>query len=313
MKKRNIYIVLFYFAALSSCKHKETSITTEAETTETEVQTPVTVTTISNAPLEEYVELNATSTFLQDNIVKSNINGYIKAVNIKLGQYASAGRNLFILKTKEAESLGNTINSLDKSLHFSGIVNIAASQSGFITQLDHQPGDYVQDGEQLAVISNSKSFGFVLNIPYEYRQYISIGKAVKVDLPDGTHLTGSIASFMPALDSASQTQGAMIKVNNATAIPENLIARVKILKAFKPSAISLPKSTVLTDEAQTSFWIMKMIDSVTAVKTLITKGMETADMVEIIYPVLSPADKILNAGNYGLPDTARVKIVKSLE
>ncbi len=313
MQKRKIYIVLFYLVVLSSCKHKETSSSLEVATTETEVQTPVTVTTISNAPLEEYIELNATSIYLQDNIVKSNINGYIKAVNIKLGQFTSAGRNLFTLKTKEAESLGNTINNLDKSLHFSGIVNIAASQAGFVTQLDHQPGDYVQDGEQLAIISNSKSFGFVLNIPYEYRQYISIGKAVKVDLPDGTHLTGNIASFMPALDSASQTQGAMIKVNSSIAIPENLIARVKILKALKPSPVSLPKSAVLTDEAQTSFWIMKMIDSVTAVKTVILKGMETVDRVEVTHPLLTTADKILNAGNYGLGDTAKVKIVKSLE
>lgn len=313
MQKRIIYFLFFCLAASASCKHKESTSTTEAETTEVEVQTPVTVTNISNAPLEEYIELNATSSFLQDNIVKSNVNGYVKAVNIKLGQYAPAGKNLFTLKTKEAESLGNTINKLDESFDFSGVVNIAASQSGFITQLDHQPGDYVQDGEQLAVISDSKSFGFVLNIPYEYRQYISIGKALKVDLPDGTHLTGNISSLMPALDSASQTQGAMIKVNSSIAIPENLIAKVKILKALKPSAVSLPKSAILTDEAQTSFWIMKMIDSVTAVKTLIIKGMETADRVEITHPVLTTSDKILNAGNYGLPDTARVKIVKSLE
>jgi len=41
------------------------------------------------------------------------------------------------------------------------VIRIAASQSGYITTLAHQVGDYVQDGEQLAVISNSKSFGFI--------------------------------------------------------------------------------------------------------------------------------------------------------
>jgi hypothetical protein len=55
---------------------------------------------------------------------------------------------------------------------------------------------------------------------------------------------------------------------------------------------------------------MKMIDSATAVKVPIIKGMETSDRVEIINPRFEMNDKILLTGNYGLPDTARVKIVK---
>ena len=67
---------------------------------------------------------------------------------------------------------------------------------------------------------------------------------------------------------------------------------------------------VLTDEIQSQYWIMKMIDSATAVKILIKKGIETSDNVEIISPKLSGSDKILLTGNYGLPDTAKVSIIK---
>ena len=312
MQKKYLYISFLFLAAFLACNQKET-VSEEEEVSQEEIQTPVTVTTVSIEPLSDYVELNATSSFLQDNIVKSNINGYIKAVNTKVGQYANAGKTLFTLKTKEAESLGNTVNKLDPSFQFSGVVNIAASQSGYVTQLDHQPGDYVQDGEQLAVISNSKSFGFVLNIPYEYRRYVSIGKTVQVALPDGTTLQGTIASFMPTIDSVSQTQGALIKVSGSTSLPENLIAKVRLLKSSKAAALSVPKAAVLTDEAQTSFWVMKMTDSITAVKVPIVKGMETGERVEIIRPQFSASDKILLNGNYGLPDTAKVKIVKGEE
>jgi biotin carboxyl carrier protein len=312
MQKKYLYISFFSLAVFLACHQKETA-SEEEEVSQEEIQTPVTVTTVSIEPLNDYIELNATSSFLQDNIVKSNINGYIKAVNTKVGQYTNAGKTLFTLKTKEAENLGNTVNKLDPSFQFSGVVNIVASQSGYITQLDHQPGDYVQDGEQLAVISNSKSFGFVLNIPYEYRRYVSIGKTVEVALPDGTNLKGTIASFMPTIDSISQTQGALIKVSGNVSIPENLIAKVRLLKSSKAAALSVPKAAVLTDEAQTSFWVMKMIDSVTAVKVAIVKGMETGDRVEIIRPQFSTSDKILLNGNYGLPDTAKVKIVKGEE
>ena len=64
----------------------------------------------------------------------------------------------------------------------------------------------MQDGEQLAVISDSKSFAFIMNVPYEDMPYVSIGKSVEIILPDKERLTGNIASAMPTMDSVSQTQ-----------------------------------------------------------------------------------------------------------
>ena len=58
---------------------------------------------------------------------------------------------------------------------------------------------------------------------------------------------------------------------------------------------------------------MKMIDSVTAVKVPVIRGMETTDRVEILRPQFTPQDKILLTGNYGLADTAKVRIVKENE
>ncbi|HMG68136.1 MAG TPA: HlyD family efflux transporter periplasmic adaptor subunit [Chitinophagaceae bacterium] len=310
MRKNNLHIFFLLAGILVMACHNKASDKEDEDVSPEQVQTPVTTTTVSNELLVEYSELNATSSFMQDNILKSNINGYIKSVNTKIGQHVSKGQVLFVLKTKEAESLGNTINTLDSSFHFSGVNSIAAAQAGYITSLDHQVGDYVQDGEQLAVISNTESFGFILNLPYELRKYVSINKKVEVILPDSTKLEGVIASFMPSIDSASQTQQVLIRVNSTGTIPENLIAKVRILKMQKTGAVSLPKQAVLSDEAQRSFWVMKMIDSVTAVKVPVVKGIETATRVEIIQPQFSGNDKILLSGNYGLPDTAKVKVVK---
>jgi len=306
-----VYLLLVYILgsfSILSCQHSSTE-KAEEETPE-QVQTPVTVTSVSNEPLTEYAELNATSVFQQDNIIKSNIVGYVRTVDVKLGQYVAAGQTLFILKTKEAESLGNTINKLDSSYHFSGVSRITTPESGYITELPHQLGDYVQDGEQLAVISNAKSFGFILNLPYELHKYVLANKIVDVILPDSTHFDGVVASFMPVIDSVSQTQQVLIKVSSPSRIPENLIAKVRILKIQKTNAISLPKQAVLSNDAQTSFWVMKMTDSVTAIKVPVTKGIETNERIGILKPQFSPSDKIVFTGNYGLPDTAKVRVVE---
>ena len=203
-----------------------------------------------------------------------------------------------------------SISILDSTLKFTGVNKISADASGFISQVDHQAGDYVQDGEQLAIITDTKSFAFLLNMPYELRPYVMNKKSLDMVLPDGEKLMGIISGVMPSMDPGSQTESVILKVNATHPIPENLIAKVKVVKSEKKMAQSVPKSAVLTDETQTDFWVMKMIDSMTAVKVPIKKGIETTDNVEILSPVFSSTDKILVSGNYGLPDTAKVKIIQ---
>jgi multidrug efflux pump subunit AcrA (membrane-fusion protein) len=270
--------------------------------------TPVTVASISNSPLNDSIELNAVSAFLQKSYVKANANGYLQTADVYPGKYVQVGEALFTLKTKEAQSIGNAIRQLDSSLQFSGVNTIRANQHGYITQLDHQSGDYVQDGEQLAVISDRNSFVFLLNLPYELRPFVLGKKTVALILPDGTRFSGTVGALMPSVDSASQTQNVVIKPNTAAPIPENLIAKVRILRTARPNAQSLPKSAVLTDETESNFWVMKLIDSTTAVRVPVKKGIETTDRVEVLSPGFSPTDRILVTGNYGLPDTAKVKV-----
>ena len=169
---------------------------------------------------------------------------------------------MFTLETKESAAIGQTINSLDSSFKFSGLITIQAKAHGYITQLNHQPGDYVQDGEQLAVISDQNSFVFILNMPYEDRNTVLNAKSVFLTLPDGTRLTGTIGTVFPNVDSLTQTQNVTIRVNTTQPIPQNLIARVHILHNIKKQAQTITRSAVLSDDAQTHFWVMKMIDSV---------------------------------------------------
>lgn len=275
-----------------------------------EVKTPVTIAGVTFSDLTDSIELNATSSFLQNSYVRSTATGYVRSVNVKPGELVGVGQHMFTIETKESMVIGNSISKLDSSFRFTGMSTVKASLSGYVTQLNHQPGDYVQDGEQLAVISDMNSFVFLLNLPYELRPYVLNKKNVDLILPDATHLTGVISSVLPVVDSLSQTQPVIIKVSSRTPIPQNLIARVRIIKSLRPHTQTVPRQAVLSDEAQTGFWVMKMIDSSTAVKTEIRKGMELDNKVEILEPLFSKDDKIVVSGNYGLPDTAKVIVEK---
>jgi multidrug efflux pump subunit AcrA (membrane-fusion protein) len=272
---------------------------------------PVTVTHISIDTLRETITLNAVSEYLLKTFIKSYVNGYLQEVNVNLGDKVSKGQKMFVIRTKEAEYLGNTVNKLDSTFRFSGLVTIYSSGKGFVTQMNFRTGNYVQDGETLASISDETSLVFMLELPYELRPYLPLNKTVKLALPDGRDISGTITQPMPSVDPVSQTQRFVIRIDPGLSIPENLVARVAYVKQVKNGAVTLPKAAVLTDEQQDEFWIMKMIDSTTAVKVPVQKGMEIDDKIEILSPRLDPADLILLTGNYGLTDSAGVIIENS--
>ena len=300
MKKVILFFALFI---IYSCTKKV------AEETQIDVAIPVTLTSIDTIGMNSYVDLNATATFLVKNNIKANATGYLKSVYVQNNDYVAKGKTLFTLQTKEAKVLGNTINKIDPSLNFGSPIKINAEANGYITNINAQSGDYVQDGDQLAVINDVNSFGIVLSLPYELKEFVKPNQELTAFLPDGTTLKTTVKKFMPTVDMASQTQSVILK-SDKNDIPENLIVKVRIYKKSKAKSISLPKSAVLSDETETEFWIMKMINNNTAVKISIKKGITTDDRIEILSPVLNKKDQILLTGNYGVSDTIKVKVIK---
>lgn len=300
----NALLLLLLSATLVCCQQAS-----KPEAEETPVpETPVQVTTVNNATLSENVVLNATSAYLEKSFVKANTNGYLQSSTLQAGAAVRSNQVLFKLITKEARAIGNSINQLDPGFKFSGISIIRAEKSGYVMLVNHQKGDYVQDGEALATIINQSSLVFLLDLPYEMRSVILQNKTLELTLPDGEKLKGSITSSLPAVDSLAQTQRMIIKVNAAHPIPENLIARVKVVKSEAAHVQVLPKSAVLTNETEDEFWVMKLINDSTAVKTVVKKGMEDGKSIQILSPVFGAKDRLITIGNYGLADTAKVKI-----
>ena len=299
---KNQFIPVLLLLALISCKGGASK---EAEL---DHSTPVTLTQIQKGSMQDVTELNATSMFRVKTFLKSPVNGYLQAVNVQAGDCVRKGQVLFTLQTKEASSLGNAWSPKDSSLRFNGTKTITAPCAGFLTELNFRTGDYVQDGETLASVSDLSSLEFILDLPYSLKYSLSLNRSLTLILPGEQQIAGTIVGEMPTVDMVSQTQRYRIRVAGAKNIPENLIARVQYVCQSVKNAVSLPKEAILTNEVQSEFWIMKMVGKNQAVKVLIEKGLEYNDRVEIRSPKLTLSDQILLTGNYGLPDTANVTV-----
>jgi multidrug efflux pump subunit AcrA (membrane-fusion protein) len=294
-------LLLFIFSSCKNNKGAEKAIDTRV---------PVTITSIDTSTIESAIELNATAAYQVKNTIKANATGYLNSVNVAVNDVVSNGKILFSIQTRESKALGNTINKIDPSLNFGRAISVRSNTNGIVTMVNVQKGDYVQDGDALVTINDAKSFGIILSLPYELRKFVTVGQHLQVTLPDETKRTAVVQKFSPTVDAASQTQNVVLKIDGKQDIPENLIVKVKIIKTSNSNTISLPKSAVLSDETETDFWIMKMINADTAIKIPIEKGIETDDNIEILSPKLSDKDRILLTGNYGVADTIKVRIIK---
>ena len=269
---------------------------------------PVSVTTIGKETMTSYLKLNAISSYLRKESIQAPISGYIRQNNVIIGQRVKRSEPLFTVQTKEASALQST-SSRDSRLQFSGTIPIQASLSGVVSQVNVQQGAYVLEGNPLATISQTSSLVFLLSVPFEEEDQIKPSMPCQVILPNRDTLAGTVTNALPAVDVANQVENFVVSVSAQEVIPENLNAIVQVPVAVSPEAQTLPKSSVLTNETQTNFWVMQLVNDTTAIKISIRKGIETEKQVAIDSPQFQSQDRFISTGAYGLPDTAYVNVI----
>ncbi|ALW85822.1 hypothetical protein AUC43_12390 [Hymenobacter sedentarius] len=271
----------------------------------------VTVGTVQTDTLTDVLRLNAVSAFPAKDALRATTTGYVLPPAPVVGQQVRAGQTVFTIQTKESKVLHLDKLTGDPRLKFSGIIQIKTARNGVLASVDKLPGDYVQDGEQLGVTYDKSRFGFILDVPVTQLRFVHPGQACRILLPDGRALPGRVAEVLPTADVSTQTQRYTVRpIGPIPELPENLAVQIELNRTEPRRASTLPRTAVLTDETQTQFWVMRLLNDTTAVKVPVTVGTQDKDNIEIKAPSFSAKDKILLSGNFGLGDTAAVKVTR---
>jgi biotin carboxyl carrier protein len=243
-----------------SCHH---SVKTADEVSE--VITPVTIVPVMFKPVTSAVRLPAVATFMNKSIVRTTTAGTIDKILVTPGEYIMADQLLFTIRTREAMAMSKSAVE-DTSLSFRGLINITSHKDGVINSIAYQKGDFVQEGDELAIVSEQKSLVFILDVPFELDRYIEKNRSCRIILPDDREIGGMITGKLPEMDMQSQTIRYVVKPASANNLPANLIASISIIKSTNEKALVVPKQAVLGDETQTNFWVMKLINDSIAVR-----------------------------------------------
>ena len=267
----------------------------------------VKVSPLTKGDIVSEVSFNGSSVYLRKNLVVSPIAGYVSKVYVKYGEEVQKGQPLFELQTREGKALQN---GKEPSSGIGSLV-VNASSDGFIDEIaSSEPGVYVAEASLLCSILNNNDLMIKVNVPFEYNKIVTVGQRCKILLSDNSVINGSVSRILPVVDEASQTQEALIKPETGRALPQNLNMMIKFVSARHRQAFLVSKSSLMTDETQSEFWIMRVENDSIAVKVPVTRGIAKDSIVEILSPQLDVNDLIIYEGAYGLPDSTVIETVR---
>lgn len=262
---------------------------------------------IIKGDIENEISFNGTTVYLKKNLIVSPISGYITRVNVKFGDVVGKNEVLFEIQTRERKALESDNNSSENF----GIIKVIATSEGFINDLAvNEPGVYVAEGGTLCNIVDIKDLTVRVNVPYEYNSILTMGRKCRIYLTDNTIITGLVSRILPVVDEINQTQTVLIKPETNRQLPENLNLIIKFLNEVHHQVFLVRKSSLMTNEIQSEFWIMRVDSGNRAIKIPVTKGIENDSIVEVISPQLNVNDMVISEGAYGLPDSTEITIVK---
>lgn len=257
--------------------------------------------------IEDYISFSGKTIYLKKNLVVSPISGYIVSARPKFGEEVKRDEVLYEIQTRESKALGTDATSSGSI----GSIKVSAPSDGFINEIMiNETGGYIVEGGSLCSIINNKDLMIQLNVPFEYNSILKKGKKCKIILTDDSVISGSVYRVLSVIDETNQTQSVLVKPETGRLLPENLNLNIKFVNQQHNKSLLVSRSSLMSNETQSEFWVMKIINDSLAVKVPVLRGIENDTISEVTSAILNQNDLVISEGAYGLPDSTVVKIVK---
>lgn len=296
-------LALCLFGTLVACNnHKNAGPTVKAPI-------EVEAVPVSINGIKEFLTFNGVTQYQKKESIRANITGYISWLPFERGDTLKKGQTFALVRTKEQVALAEAIK-IDSSLaKFSKPITIASNATGVITTLNVVVGDYIAEGDVLAVLARPKTLAVKVNVPFAERNTIGIGTACEIILPNGQSIQAKITSILPVMDQQSQSQSFLIALPDED-LPENLNVLVKTVSKKDPAALSIPREALQTNALLTDFWVMKVVRDTLAIKQTVVPLLENDSLVQIKSDNLKKGDMVVTKGSYQMRDSTYIKIME---
>ena len=126
---------------------------------------------------------------------------------------------------------------------------IRAPFEGIVINRNVDRGEWISEGETVAVIGKDDTIDIVAEIPERFVQYIKNGMAVKATA-NGSNFVGTVIAIVPKGDVATRTFPIKIRTPNEHALIEGMSARVTLPTGETMQTLIVPRDAVISKFGQ---------------------------------------------------------------
>jgi len=203
----------------------------------------------------------------------------------------SAKTKLILWGMSEAQ-----VNALEKSNKAKLTTTVFSNQSGFITELNVQEGEYISEGGLIVQLADLSTLWAEAQVYTSQYSQINGNGLVTVQLPDiGKEVKGKVEFVNPEISPDKRLNLIRITIpNQGNQLRPGMSAYV-VLKGGQKNVLSLPMDAVIRDAKGATVWVQTGKN--TFKNKMVTVGMESGDRIEITYG-LTQGEAVVTSGAY---------------
>lgn len=205
-----------------------------------------------------------------------------------------------------AQELAAAQVARDRTLYDIERTRVAAPFDGVVVERTRMPGEFIDRGEQVVRLVNTKSLEIRVQAPLDVVRHVRAGDTVAVSGDRGQVQT-PVHSVVPVGDQVSR----MLELRLVLDDPDWVIGeavRVAVNHGAATQAVTVPRDSVVLREGET--FVYKVLPDNTARKVTVTVGGGAGDRVSVTGDV-KVGDRIVIRGAERLEDGAPITVVGS--
>jgi len=216
---------------------------------------------------------------------------------------AIAGSLLDTARSKHASAKAQLAKSRETAEDYS----ITAPWDGIVSKVLVRDGDYVAPRTALVEIFDPQSLVVRFAVPEVQATEIQNDMTVETQLDayPGKTFQGKIERVYPELDVRMRTRTVEAAIEEPVTLIPGMFARVKVVLAFVPDAVSVPSAAVIVTPKGDR--IAFVIQNGKALRRKVETGIEDAGRIQITKGIQA-GEQVITAGNEKLKDGAEVQV-----
>jgi RND family efflux transporter MFP subunit len=233
-------------------------------------------------------------------------------------QAAIDGANVLVgIATTEAQKQ-EARRSLELAVASQNVMPIRSSSGGVVASREVNVGELVAGGADMFTISNLSSMFFAASIPLKDLAAVRPGAHCLVTFPSmpGVGIPATVGMIEPSADPGSQSVKAHIifahsPASDRSALKTEMYGSARIVMGVRRGVLLVPPAAVLRDDETNTASVVVVSPESIARSLQVAVGATAGSLVEVAAADLREGQLVIIEGNYGLPDSTRVRVTAS--